>query len=224
MTENEREDGRGGSPWPPSQAAVPQPQGETRKLEAGVGAPQPRPRRVETKKLDAEAESPPVAVTASPHLGLTHQELNWAAVAHASILITMLLGLVTGGIAVVLGPIIPGLIWYAHRNKSAYVVEQARQATIFQLAGIAALLALATVGAILIAVGWVVSAILVILLVGLILLPLMLIVTLLWVLTIVALPIAQVIYGCYAAIEAYNGRPFRYWWVADLIDRYQSQA
>lgn len=198
--------------------------GGTRKLEAGAAAPQPRQRRVETKKLEVELESPPLAVAVSPHLGLTHQELNWAAVAHASILITLLLGLVTGGIAVVLGPIIPGLIWYAHRNKSAYVVEQARQATIFQLAGIAALLALATVGTVLIAVGWVVSAILVVLLVGLILLPLMLIVTLLWLFALVALPIAQVIYGCYAALEAYNGRPFRYWWIADLIDRYQSQA
>ena len=38
------------------------------------------------------------------------------------------------------------------------------------------------------------------------------------------LPIAQVVYGCYAALEAYNGRPFRYRWVADLIDRYEAQA
>jgi uncharacterized Tic20 family protein len=205
-------------------ATAPQQAGETRKLEAGAAAPQPRRRRGETKKLDAEPEAPPMAVAVSPHLGLSYQELNWAAVAHASILITLLLGLVTGGVAVVLGPIIPGLIWYTHRNKSAYVAEQARQATIFQLAGIAALLALATAGAILIAVGWVVSAILVVLLVGLILLPLMLIVTLLWVLAFVALPIAQVIYGCYAAIEAHNGRPFRYWWIGDLIDRYQSQT
>ena len=52
----------------------------------------------------------------------------------------------------------------------------------------------------------------------------MAIVTLLWGVAIVALPIAQVIYGCYAAVETYSGRPFRYRWVADQIDRYQSQA
>lgn len=222
MSEIEHKDGTG-NPREPSAGQVPQQQGETRRLEAGAKPPR-RPRRLETKKLGVELEAAPGGAAASPHLGLTHQELNWAAVAHASILITLLLGLVTGGIAVILGPIIPGLIWYAHRNKSAYVVEQARQATIFQLAGIVALLALATVGAILIAVGWVVSAILVVLVVGLLLLPLMLFVTLLWVMVIVALPIAQVIYGCYAAIDAYNGRPFRYWWIADLIDRYQAQA
>jgi uncharacterized Tic20 family protein len=59
--------------------------------------------------------------------------------------------------------------------------------------------------------------------VGLILLPIMLIVTLAWIVAIVALPIAQVVYGCYAALEAYNGRPFRYHWIADMMDRYQSQ-
>ena len=87
-----------------------------------------------------------------------------------------------------------------------------------------ALLALAIVGAVLMAVGWTVSAILVVVLVGLILLPVMLVVTLLWIVGVVALPIAQVVYGCYAALEAYNGRPFRYRWIADLIDRYQAQA
>jgi hypothetical protein len=38
------------------------------------------------------------------------------------------------------------------------------------------------------------------------------------------LPIAQVVYGCYAAAETYNGRPFRYYWIADLIDRYLVHA
>jgi uncharacterized Tic20 family protein len=150
--------------------------------------------------------------------------MTWAALAHASILVTLLLGIASGGIAAILGPIIPAIIWYVYRDKSEYVAGQAWQATIYQLAGIAALLVLAIVGAILVAVGWAVSAVLVIVLVGLILLPIMLIVTLLWVVAIVALPIVQVVYGCYAALEAYNGRPFRYWAIADLIDRYRIQA
>ena len=139
-------------------------------------------------------------------------------------LFAFVLGLATGGIAVFLGPIVPALIWYAFRAKSEYVTEQARQATIFQVAGLLALLALAVVGAILVAVGWAVSAVLVIVLIGIILLIVMAIVTLLWGAAFIALPIAQVVYGCYAALEAYNGRPFRYWWVADVIDRYQAQA
>ena len=198
----------------------------TQKLGSENEAPKPRPRRVETKKLEPEVEmeNSVEVVAPAPHLGLTRDETNWAALAHASILLTLLLGVLTGGIAVFLGPIVPALIWYAYRDKSEYVTEQARQATIFQVAGLLALLALAVVGAILVAVGWAVSAVLVIVLIGLVLLVVMAIVTLLWGAAIIALPIAQVIYGCYAALEAYNGRPFRYWWVADVIDRYQAQA
>jgi len=196
----------------------------TRKLVEGAEAGSPRPRRPETIKLDMDAELQAVASVPAARLGLTRKEMNWAAAAHASILLSLILGMATGGVGALLGPIVPGLIWYAHRDKSAYVTEQARQATIFQLAGLAALLALTVVGALLVAVGWTLSAILVVVLVGLILLPLMLVVTLLWVVAIVALPIAQVVYGCYAALEAYNGKPFRYWKVADLIDRYQAQS
>jgi len=198
----------------------------TQKLESENEAPKPRPRRAETKKLEPEVEMEKSleVKTSAPHLGLTRDETNWAALAHASILLTLLLGVATGGIAVFLGPIVPALIWYAYRDKSEYVTEQARQATIFQVAGLLALLALALVGAILVAVGWAVSAVLVIVLIGILLLVVMAIVTLLWGAAVIALPIAQVVYGCYAALEAYNGRPFRYWWVADVIDRYQAQA
>jgi uncharacterized Tic20 family protein len=195
----------------------------TKKLEPGAERANPKPRQPETKKLAPEAETALEAARPAPHLGLTRSETNWAALAHASILLTLLLGLSTGGIAAILGPIVPALIWITQRDKSEYVEQQARQATLFQLAGILGLLALAIVGALLVAVGWAVSAVLVIVLVGLLLLPVMLIVTVLWVAAVVALPIIQVVYGCYAALEAYNGRPFRYLWIADLVDRYQSQ-
>jgi uncharacterized Tic20 family protein len=198
---------------------------QTRKLEAGAETPKPRARRAETQKLEPEPEELSLeAKRPSAHLGVTREEMTWAVVAHLSILLTFLLGVSTGGLATLLGPIVPGIIWYVFRDKSEYVEEQAKQATIFQLAGIVALFALAVIGAILVTVGWVVSAVLVVVLVGLLLMPVMLIVTVLWIVAIVALPIAQVVYGCYAALEAYNGRPFRYWWIADLLDRYQAQS
>ncbi len=198
----------------------------TQKLEAGGAeeAPKPRARRRETKVLEAEVESPPEVKAPVAHLGLTREETNWAALAHASILLTLVLGVTTGGIAAFFGPIVPAIIWYAYRDKSEYVTEQARQATIFQVAGLLGLLALAVVGAILVVIGWVVSAILVVVLIGLLLLVVMLLVTLVWGAALVVLPIAQVVYGCYAALEAYNGRPFRYWWIADAVDRYEAQA
>lgn len=195
----------------------------TQKLGTDNGPSKPAPRRAETRKLSEGEEQPPRAVVPVTHLGLTREEMNWATVAHASILVTLLLGISTGGLAAIFGPLIPALIWYIYRDKSEYVVEQARQATIFQLAGIIGLLVLAIAGAVLVAIGWAVSAVLLVVLIGVLLLPIMLIATLLWAGAVVALPLVQVVYGCYAAVEAYHGRPFRYRWVADLIDRYQAQ-
>jgi uncharacterized Tic20 family protein len=165
-----------------------------------------------------------VAPKQAPYLGLTRDEMTWAALAHASILVTLAIGLATGGLLAIVGVAIPAIIWYANRDKSAYVVDQARQATVFQLAGIVGLLVLSVGGAILLAVAWLAAVALVFVLVGLAVLPVVLIVTLLWAVAIVALPIAQVVYGCYAAVEAYNGRPFRYRWVADLMDKYMAKA
>lgn len=200
------------------------PHGVTQKLEEGAPAPEPKRRRVETKKLESEAVEVVQVKQPPAYLGLTRQEMNWAAVAHASVLLTFLLGVTTGGIAAILGPLVPALIWYGFREKSDYVADQARQATIYQVAGLLALLGLGLIGAVVVAVGLAISAVLLVVLVGVVLLPIMIIVTLLWVVALVLLPIAQVIYGCYAALEAYNGRPFRYRWVADLIDRYEAQA
>jgi uncharacterized Tic20 family protein len=200
------------------------PKAVTQKLEQGAEAPKPRSRRAETKKLAPEPEPKEESAVPAPYLGLTRQELSWAALAHASILVTVLLGMGTGGLGVIVGIAIPGIIWYVYRDKSEYVVDQARQATIFQVAGVVAFLVLSTVGATLLVVGWLVTGVLTVVLIGVLLIPFALILTLLFAVAIVGLPIAQVVYGCYAAVEAYNGRPFRYRWIADLVDRYQAQA
>ncbi len=178
-------------------------------------------RPAETKKLKMEVED--VTSAPVPKLGLTPQEVNWAALAHASVLLTLLLGIVTGGLGAILGVAVPALIWLGYRDKSEYVTEQARQATAFQLVCVLGWWALVIVGTLAVAIGWILSAVLSLILVGLLLIPVMLILTLLLVVAVVVLPIAQVAYGCYAATEALNGRPFRYRWVADAIGRYQAQ-
>ena len=174
--------------------------------------------------VDADVESGQMLIVtnSTSTLSVTHEERKWAAVAHASILLTLLLGLVTGGIGALLGVAVPAIIWYIHRDKSEYVEDQARQATLFQLAGFVALLVLVIGGVILLALGWAISAVLTIILVGLLLALVMVVVTVVLGAAVIALPIAQVVYGCYAAAEAYNGRPFSYRWISDLVDRYQA--
>jgi uncharacterized Tic20 family protein len=150
--------------------------------------------------------------------------MNGAALAHSSILLTLLLGIATGGLGAILGVVVPFLIWLGYREKSEYVTEQARQATAFQLVCVLGWWALVIVGTLAVVIGWVLCAVLSLILVGLLLIPVMLILTLLLVVAVVALPIVQAVYGCYAATETLNGRPFRYRWIADAIDRYQAQT
>ncbi len=125
---------------------------------------------------------------------LSNEEMTMAALAHASVL----LGIASGGIA---GIAAAFLLWLAYRDRSRYVAFQAMQSLVFQLAcaGITFLGALA--GAL---------SILTICLIPLGL-PLLL--------AAVALPIAALFYGLYAAYETYYGADFRYWQVGDFVER-----
>lgn len=135
---------------------------------------------------------------------VTQDELTMAALAHAGIL----LGLITnglGGIAVALA------IWLYERERSAWVSFQALQALVFQLALLAVtLLAGGAVG-----VAWAVVGVLAALIVGLCLIPPALVLTLL----LAVIPLGGLVYGLYAAYETYNGREFRYWLVADFLEK-----
>lgn len=184
---------------------------EREQLEELQAAVEPEAIRPETRKLPA-------------YLGLTREEMSWAAIAHVSIILAAIIAAVTANSLSILAVIVPALIWYAYRAKSAYVVEQARQATIFQLACIVGWWVLVVGGGILLALGWTITIVLSFLVVGLLLIPVMIIVSLAYAVAIIGLPIAQAVYGCYAAMEAYNGRPFRYRWVADWIDRYVAHS
>jgi uncharacterized Tic20 family protein len=163
-----------------------------------------------------EAASPePISPARSAYLGLTREETNWAAVAHAAVVVTVWLGLGSAGVTVLLGLAIPAVIWYLYRDKSEYVVDQARQATIFQ-----AFLVVATLlGGLVLGASWAVTAGLLTVLVGLCLLPFSVLLTLVVGVAALAAVIGGPIYGLYAAYEAYHGRPFRYWLLTDLIDQ-----
>jgi uncharacterized Tic20 family protein len=169
-----------------------------------------------------EVETPAHAVEPvkpEPRTVPTRDDLTMAALAHASILITFLIGVGSGGLGAILGVLVPLAIWYSYREKSKYTANQALQATVYQVASVLAVLIFAVVGALLVVVGWTISGVLTAVLIGLCLMPFALLVTLLLVVGIFVLPIAQVIYGLYAAYETYEGRDFRYRWVADWIDQ-----
>lgn len=132
----------------------------------------------------------------------TSDERSMAALAHGSILLSLL----TGGLG---GLIVALVIWGVYRDKSRWVAYQAMQAFAFQLA---TLLITAGLGFVTMVAGIITGALSVIL-IGLCLLP----ITLLLALLVVVFPLLAVAYGIYGALETYNGRDFRYLWLGDWL-------
>lgn len=142
----------------------------------------------------------------------------WAAIAHGSAIITVLLGILTGGALCLIGPLVPLVIWLVFREKSKYVAKHALQATVFQAAVIVATALIGALGLVLVVLAWVATAALTAAVVGICLIPVALVLTLLWVIVVLGLPVAALVYAGYAAYEVAEGRDFRYWLVGNWVD------
>jgi uncharacterized Tic20 family protein len=168
--------------------------------------------------VESEAVEPDETSLMTPEADLLANERTWAALAHASVLLTFALGVSTGGLAVIVAALVPLIIWLAFRDRSRFVAFHAMQATVFQLGSVVVLIALLAAGLLVLIPAWIMTALLLVVLIGFLLLPLMLVLTIAWPVGLVALPFASLVYGLYGAFEVYGGRPFRYWQVADWIE------
>ncbi len=165
------------------------------------------------------AEPAGTALATKTETGPTSNERIWAALAHASVLLTFILGVTTGGLAVIVGALVPLIIWLAFRDRSRFVAFHAMQATVFQLASVLAWTGLLIVGVAVLIPAWIVTILLSVVLIGLLLLPLVLVLTVAVPAALVVMPLAVLVYGLYGAFEVYGGRDFRYWLVADWIEK-----
>lgn len=149
----------------------------------------------ETKKL-------PILPSEFTEVDVTSDERTMAALAHGSIILTLL----TGGFA---GWIVALVIWAVYRDKSEWVAHQSLQALIFQVTAtlVTYVLGLFAAGAITI------SSVLMALLIGFCMFPF----ALLFGLVTLIFPFAATAYGLFGALETYQGRDFQYWWVGNLI-------
>lgn len=148
---------------------------------------------------------------------ITAEERNWAAIAHASVLVSGLLGIMSAGIGTLLVAVLPLAIYVGFRERSRFVAFQALQATALQLGG---LIVYAIGLAVLIfftVIAWVVAGILTVVLIGVLLYPLALAVTMILVIYAVLFPLLIMAYGLYGAVEAGKGLDFRYVWIADWL-------
>ncbi|MBF8282686.1 MAG: putative rane protein [Anaerolineales bacterium] len=149
----------------------------------------------------------------------TQSERNWAMLAHLTALLTVLVGLHSGGVGSVVALLVPLGMYLYFRERSPYVAFHALQATVFQASiGIAWVVVGAIAGTVL-AGAWVVTGLLSIVLVGLLLVPFALGLTFLTVIMLLALPVLGLVYPVRGAYLTYSGRPFEYPWVGALAAR-----
>jgi uncharacterized Tic20 family protein len=152
-------------------------------------------------------------------LRVSDDERMWAAVAHASAWITVLGGLFTGGLFLVISIFIPLIIYFMFRQKSDYVAFHALQAFVLQLVGTVGAFALLIMGGLVWMVGMVIALLAMVILVGFILAPVWGLVGLALMVVVAVMPIAMLLFGTMGAIETYNGRDYRYPYIARWVDR-----
>lgn len=145
-------------------------------------------------------------------------EWTTAALAHASALLTLVLG-TAGGIGALIGPLVPLVMYFSYRGKSRFVAFHALQAFVYQVACILVYTVVAAVLGGLVGLAWTVSGILSAVLIGLLLMPFALLLTLLMALVLGGLPFGWAGYGIYAAYQVYQGRDFRYWLIGERLER-----
>lgn len=121
-------------------------------------------------------------------------ERTWAMLAHLSVLIN----LVTG----VLGPAVPLVIYFVYKNRSRYLAYQSLQAFVFQLLWWIG-------GGAVIGIAWAITGVLSFFLVGLLCIPIAILISF--------LPVVVVIYGVIAGIRTSQGEDFKYWLIGDWV-------
>jgi uncharacterized protein len=105
--------------------------------------------------------------------------------------LSVFVNLITG----FLGPVVALIIWFVYRDRSERVSFHALQSALYQLAW-----------AVILAVGWTITALLTVIFVGLLLFPVM-----------IVLSAAPFVHMAYAAHKVNQGVDYRYPFVADLL-------
>ncbi len=160
--------------------------------------------------------------------GVTSEERTWAALAHASTLVTLLLALGTAGIGGLLFVFVPLAIYLIYKDKSEYIAFHAAQAFALQMLASVGFFVAIIAAVVVVVIAWVVTGLLSIILIGLVLIPVALLLTLALALALVVLPFVLGGFSLVATIQAGGGEEYRYpylgQWIAAWLARSQAPA
>jgi uncharacterized Tic20 family protein len=150
--------------------------------------------------------------------GATTDAWTMAALAHASVLLTLILAF-AGGVGAFVGLVVPLVIYLSYRQRSRFTAFHAMQALAYQGAGVLTYLVLVVVLVLLVTAAWTISGLLAAVAIGFLLMPLALLLTVLMVVVLLGAPLAWVAYGLYAAYQVYQGKHFHYWLLGEWVER-----
>jgi uncharacterized Tic20 family protein len=145
-------------------------------------------------------------------------EWTTAALAHASILLTIILAF-AGGVGALVGLGAPLVIYLSYRERSRFITFHALQSLVYQGAGVVIYLVLVAMAATAVAAAWTISGLLSTVVIGFLLMPLALVITILMVVLVLGAPLLWVGYALYAAYRVYQGEDFRYWYLGEWLER-----
>ncbi len=151
-------------------------------------------------------------------LGVTANERKWAALAHASTLLTALVALPSAGLIVLLTMFAPLLIYFAFRQRSEYVAFHALQAFTMQLIGTIGFLFAMVLGVVVWTALLVLSLVLIVVLVGIVLTPVVALAALVYFLAVLLMPLGMVIYSVIAMVETWSGHNYRVPYIARWVE------
>jgi len=180
------------------------------------------------KILETEmTEIPEIERKASIKPTTTSQERTWAAIAHASGVLTLLFSLASAGVLGLFFAFVPLIIYFSYKDKSEYVAFQAAQASALQIVGSIGFFVAILAVTIALVVVWTVTGVLSVILIGLLLIPVALLLTIVLALALAAMPFVLGGFSLVAAVQTADGADYYYpylgRYVADWLERTRTE-
>ena len=141
-----------------------------------------------------------------------------AALAHASVLLTLLLAF-AGGVGALVGLAVPLIVYLSYRERSSFIAFHALQSLVYQGAGMLLYIVLLAVSAAIVAAAWAISGALSAVIIGFLLMPLALMITIGVAIVLLGAPLLFLGYGLYGAYKVYQGEGFRYKILGEWLER-----
>ncbi len=153
----------------------------------------------------------------------TSEERTWAALAHISGIITLLVSLGSAGVAGILLVFIPFTIYLIYKDKSKYVANQAAQAFALQVVGTVGFLLALLVWVLVLIFFWLITAVLCVILIGIVLVPVGVILSVVLPIAWAAIPFVLGAYAIAAAVQTANGNDYLYPYLGRYVTKWLEQ-